>query len=129
MKYGVIIVLLFFMFGCKNTEDKISENEFHKLMGNVAEGWSTQNTELALSSFDENAIYMEPPNIQYYRGHTQLRPYFDELDDNYKSLKAPLFEYQCHFRSFPCFWNTIGLSLIDSGDGDCIVIPIDVVAN
>ena len=53
-------------------------------MENVALGWSTQDTELALSSFDEDAIYMEPPNIQYYRGHTQLRPYFDALDDTYK---------------------------------------------
>lgn len=84
MKYWNSIVLLFFAIGCNNSEGKISENEFHELMGNVAEGWSTQNTNLALGSFDEDAIYMEPPNIQYYRGHKQLRPYFDELDDTYK---------------------------------------------
>ncbi|MEQ9426762.1 MAG: hypothetical protein RJQ09_20230 [Cyclobacteriaceae bacterium] len=29
---------------------------------------------------------MEPPNIQYYRGHEQLRPYFDALDSNYKMV-------------------------------------------
>lgn len=53
-------------------------------MENVAEGWSTQNTELALSSFHEDVIYMEPPNIQYYRGHTQLKPYFNALDSTHK---------------------------------------------
>lgn len=84
MKYCKFILLLFFVVGCANSEDKISENEFHKLMENIAEGWSTQNTDKALSSFDEDAIYMEPPNIQYYRGHKQLRPYFDELDTKYK---------------------------------------------
>ncbi len=53
-------------------------------MNNIAEGWSTQNTNLALSSFDENAIYMEPPDIQYFRGHVQLRPYFDALESQHR---------------------------------------------
>lgn len=83
MRFWNLIVLLFFLMGCRDSENKISENEFHELMENVAKGWSTQDTELALSSFDEDAIYMEPPNIQYYRGHQQLRPYFDELDSKY----------------------------------------------
>jgi len=53
-------------------------------MQNVAEGWSTQNTALAISSFSEDAIYIQPPNIQLYQGHSQLRPYFDELTTEYK---------------------------------------------
>jgi len=77
-------LLLFFVICCDHSENKISEIEFHKLMRNVEEGWSTQKPDKALSSFDEDAIYMEPPNIQYYRGHEQLRPYFDELDSKYK---------------------------------------------
>lgn len=63
---------------CQNIHT-ISEKEFRNLMNNVANGWSNQDTELALSSFDIDAIYMEPPNIQYYRGHKQLRPYFNAL--------------------------------------------------
>ena len=27
---------------------------------------------------------MEPPDIQYFRGHVQLRPYFDALTDDHK---------------------------------------------
>lgn len=53
-------------------------------MNDVAEGWSTQNTKQALGSFSDDAIYMEPPSIQYYRGHEQLRPYFAELDSTYR---------------------------------------------
>ena len=83
MKFWNFIFVLF-VIGCNSPEKEISENEFNALMENVALGWSTQNTEMALRSFDEDAIYMEPPNIQYYRGHKQLRPYFDELDDKYK---------------------------------------------
>ena len=80
MKYWNFLLLLLCTLGCNTSEDTISENEFHNLMENIARGWSTQDTELALISFDEDAIYMEPPNIQYYRGHKQLKPYFDELD-------------------------------------------------
>jgi len=79
-----VIILSLITVSCQNSENNITEHEFQNLMNNVAEGWSTQNTEQALSSFDEDAIYMEPPNVQYYRGHKQLRPYFDELDSNYK---------------------------------------------
>ena len=65
-------------------DQELSEKGFQSLMNKVAEGWSSQNSDQALSSFDEDAIYMEPPNIQYYRGHQQLKPYFDELDTRYK---------------------------------------------
>ncbi len=80
----LLLLLILFGIGCKNNPEVTSEKEFHTLMNNVAEGWSTQNSALALSSFDQDAIYMEPPNIQYYRGHAQLKPYFDALDNTYK---------------------------------------------
>jgi uncharacterized protein YciI len=48
-------------------------------MGRVERGWSTQDTELALSAFALDAVYMEPPDLQLYRGHTELRPYFGAL--------------------------------------------------
>jgi len=88
MKRSIILILISSVFlinlGCDLEEDRIDQEEFYQLMNNVATGWSTQNTDLALSSFDEDAIYMEPPNIQYYRGHKQLRPYFDEPGENHK---------------------------------------------
>ena len=48
-------------------------------MNRLADGWSRQNTEQALSCFSEDAIYMEPPEIQFFEGHDQLRPYFAAL--------------------------------------------------
>lgn len=84
MKFRKTIVVAFVLLSCGDSEERLSDHKFHQLMENIAKGWSTQDTDLALSSFDEDAIYMEPPNIQYYRGHKQLRPYFDALDNKYK---------------------------------------------
>ena len=75
-----VLVTMLFFYSCQPEKTGISTQEFKTLMNSIATGWSTQNTDLALSSFDENAIYMEPPNVQYYQGHAQLRPYFDALE-------------------------------------------------
>lgn len=80
---ALFFVPMLILSACQK-ENKLNEAEFKALMNQVAIGWSTQNTTLALSSFDVDAIYMEPPNIQYYQGHEQLRPYFDELTEAYK---------------------------------------------
>ena len=53
--------------------------ELTALLERLATAWSTQDTELALSCFTEDAVYMEPPDIQIYIGHEQLRPYFAAL--------------------------------------------------
>lgn len=79
-----IFFTFFFLVSCNSESDGTSTADFMTLMNNVSEGWSTQNTDLALGSFDENAIYMEPPNVQYYHGHEQLRPYFDALGPEHK---------------------------------------------
>lgn len=84
-KILLLLIISSIYFSCEN-RDGISEEEFISLMNNVARGWSNQNTPLALSSFDNDAIYMEPPNTQYYRGHTQLKPYFDELGDQHNMV-------------------------------------------
>lgn len=84
MKYWILLCLILLFSACGDQQSNVTAEEFEHLMHNVAEGWSTQNTEQALGSFSADAIYMEPPNIQYYRGHEQLRPYFDELDHSYK---------------------------------------------
>jgi len=60
--------------------DQTTQNEYKNLMLKLAEAWTTQNTDLGLDCFCEGAIYMEPPDIQLFMGHEQLRPYFDALD-------------------------------------------------
>jgi ketosteroid isomerase-like protein len=57
----------------------LDANEFRQLMEQLARAWSEQDTELALACFTRDAVYFEPPDVQYYRGHDQLRPYFAAL--------------------------------------------------
>jgi hypothetical protein len=77
----VMLVSVMASGGCEQrvTRDGIKESAFRELMNRLADGWSRQDTEQALSCFTENAVYMEPPNIQFYEGHIQLRPYFAAL--------------------------------------------------
>jgi hypothetical protein len=53
--------------------------DFVGLMMRVAKGWSSQDTALALSAFHPEALYTEPPNLQMYRGHDELRPFFSAV--------------------------------------------------
>ncbi len=77
--YGCMLIV-----SCNSSDNFISDKGFYEVMENLAQGWSTQNTEKALNCFTDDAVYMEPPEVQYYRGHKELRPYFDALDSNYK---------------------------------------------
>jgi hypothetical protein len=61
----------------------LTNAEFQGLMHQLATGWTTQNTELALACFTQDAVYMEPPDLQLFLGHSQLRPYFDALTPGY----------------------------------------------
>lgn len=61
-------------------ETVFTHAQFSQLMNRLAAAWSEQDTETALECFSKTAIYMEPPNIQLYRGHEQLRPYFAALE-------------------------------------------------
>ena len=54
----------------------LDEAGFTTLMKRLAEAWSMQDTEQGLSCFAEDAIYMQPPEEQLYRGHGDLRKLF-----------------------------------------------------
>jgi hypothetical protein len=56
--------------------DVSSLEAFTELIATVAKGWMTQRPELALACFSPEAVYLEPPDIQLFIGHDQLRPYF-----------------------------------------------------
>lgn len=57
----------------------LTTEEFRNLMQRLAHAWSVQDTEAGLACFTPDAIYTEPPDIQFYVGHDQLRPYFAAL--------------------------------------------------
>ena len=58
---------------------RLSTQEFQALMEKLAHAWSYQDTDLALACFALDATYIEPPDIQFYNGQEQLRPYFAAL--------------------------------------------------
>jgi carbonic anhydrase/acetyltransferase-like protein (isoleucine patch superfamily) len=57
----------------------IDTDEFAALIERLAEAWEAQDTDRAVGCFDPDATYMEPPDIQCFRGHAELRRYFDAL--------------------------------------------------
>jgi len=50
--------------------------DFECLMQTVAEGWIEGNAHKAASCFSENAIYVEPPDKQFYHGRAELYEFF-----------------------------------------------------
>jgi hypothetical protein len=53
--------------------------EFEALLQSLARAWSEQNTPAALACFAADALYMQPPDEQLYRGRDDLRVLFDGL--------------------------------------------------
>jgi ketosteroid isomerase-like protein len=58
---------------------RLTTQEFKALMEQLAHAWSEQDSDAGLSCFTEDALYMEPPDIQLFLGHGHLRPYFAAL--------------------------------------------------
>lgn len=65
--------------GSQEQRDRLNEHQFIELMIRLAKAWSRQDLNDALSCFTEDAVYMEPPDIQLFKSHDELRPYFGAL--------------------------------------------------
>jgi ketosteroid isomerase-like protein len=59
--------------------EKVNHERFTELMERLARAWTKQDTEAAIACFVPDAVYMQPPDIQLYSGHEQLRAYFGAL--------------------------------------------------
>ena len=83
MRPTCICLSLLLLVACgqesQDREKHLNAAAFREMMNGLADGWSKQNTDQALACFTEDAIYIEPPDIQFYKGHAQLRPYFAAL--------------------------------------------------
>lgn len=58
---------------------KLGYQQFKALMERLATAWGQQDTDAAIACFTSDAIYMQPPDVQFYTGHEQLRAYFGAL--------------------------------------------------
>jgi hypothetical protein len=49
---------------------------FRAILDTVAAGWNSARADLAAGCFTEQAVYIEPPNRQLYRGRAAIRDFF-----------------------------------------------------
>ena len=54
----------------------MTETEFEQLMQTIADGWNEGNARKAADCFSEDAVYVEPPDKQLYRGRDELYEFF-----------------------------------------------------
>ena len=74
------LTVILSLFACNQRVPDFDAQAFEQLMHRLAAAWSAQDTDVAVACFTEDAVYMEPPDVQLYRGHEQLRPYFAALE-------------------------------------------------
>ena len=55
---------------------QFGSGEFVSLLERVAEGWNQGDSRKAAECFTEDAVYIEPPDRQLYRGREELRRFF-----------------------------------------------------
>jgi ketosteroid isomerase-like protein len=52
---------------------------FHALVEGLGRAWEAHDVEAAVACFTDDAVYMEPPDEQLFRGADELRGYFAPL--------------------------------------------------
>jgi ketosteroid isomerase-like protein len=58
---------------------RLDARGFADLMERLARAWEDLDSEAALRCFTEDAVYMEPPDMQLFQGWRELGPYFAAL--------------------------------------------------
>jgi hypothetical protein len=57
----------------------LTSAQFVNFMERLARTWVENDTPMSLAHFTEDAVYIEPPDLQRYRGHNELRLFFNNL--------------------------------------------------
>jgi len=55
---------------------RFTNNEFKRLMQTVADGWNEGDARKSADCLSEDAVYVEPPEKQIYRGRVELHEFF-----------------------------------------------------
>ena len=77
-----ILIFLIIPFTNSFSQDKsaaytfLTTAKFRTLMQTIAEGWNDGNAQKSADCFDNDAVYIEPPNVQFYKGKIQLFEFF-----------------------------------------------------
>jgi hypothetical protein len=62
---------------CTTREQALTAAEFHATLDTIAAAWNTGRGARAADCFTEQALYLEPPDRQLYRGRNALRAFFE----------------------------------------------------
>ena len=72
----VTLVALGYQVLGPNSKEQASTQDFVLLMETVADGWNEGNARRAANCFTEGAVYMEPPDRQFYKGRQAIYDFF-----------------------------------------------------
>ena len=56
----------------------LNAQQFEELLQDLAEGWNAGDARKAADCFTKDAIYLEPPDKQLYKGREALYAFFEE---------------------------------------------------
>lgn len=59
----------------------MTATQFNQLMQTIADGWNEGNARKAADCFSPDAMYIEPPDKQVYRGRDELYEFFGGDND------------------------------------------------
>lgn len=76
--FAVMLLTLFacMSLGSANTAGKINVVQFKKLMQTVSTGWNEGDAKKAVDCFTIDALYLEPPDKQFYAGRNAIYEFF-----------------------------------------------------
>jgi ketosteroid isomerase-like protein len=57
-----------------------NQSGFASLLDRLAAAWEGVETDLGVACFTDDAIYMQPPDVQLFRGADELRRFFGALE-------------------------------------------------
>lgn len=105
------------------TTDRLDQSEFESLLGRLSAAWEACDAEAAASCFADDAVYMEPPDRQLFRGRAELLAYFSPLQPGtYLDIHSVWFDpgSQTGAAEF-----SFGLRGQDSADHGVITVGLD----
>ena len=72
----VIVIVVLFASSCAHAGARTSQDRFEAILQGVADAWNAGDAAAAANLFAEDAVYLEPPDRQLYRGRRALYEFF-----------------------------------------------------